>query len=87
MGGVFAVGTVIPGKIHLLSQHLLSLKRFALDEVLEHSRQVLGCFLVLSVLIWASKSEPHPVRPLWRTHTKTGTPCWSMSLVWWLASC
>jgi hypothetical protein len=25
---------------------------------------VLGCFLVLSVLIWASRSEPHPVRPL-----------------------
>ena len=25
---------------------------------------MLGCFLVLSVLIWASRSEPHPVRPL-----------------------
>jgi len=37
-------------------------------EVLEHSLQVLGCFLVLSVLIWASKSEPHPVRPLLAAH-------------------
>ena len=64
MGGVFAVSTVIPGKIQHLVRHLQSLKQLGLDEVLEHSLQVLGCFLVLSVLIWASKSEPHPVRPL-----------------------
>jgi len=25
---------------------------------------VLGCFLALSALIWASKGEPHPVKPL-----------------------
>ena len=64
MGGVFAVSTVIPEKIQHLASHLENLKHFAADEVLEHSLQVLGCFLVLSVLIWASKSEPHPVRPL-----------------------
>jgi hypothetical protein len=31
---------------------------------LELSLRVLGCFLLLSLLIWVSKSEPHPVRPL-----------------------
>jgi len=64
MGGVFAVSTVIPEKIQHLAAHLETIKQFALGEVLEHSLQVLGCFLVLSVLIWASRSEPHPVRPL-----------------------
>ena len=64
MGGVFAVSTVIPGKIQHLAQHLGTLQQFAPAEVLEHSLQVLGCFLVLSVLIWASKSEPQLVRPL-----------------------
>lgn len=64
MGGVFAVSTVLPEKILHLAEHLEDIRRFAPDEVLEHSLQVLGCFLVLSVLIWASKSEPRPVRPL-----------------------
>ena len=64
MGGVFAVSTVLPGKIQHLVAHLAVIRRLAPDEVLEHSLQVLGCVLVLSVLIWASKSEPHPVRPL-----------------------
>ena len=64
MGGVFAVSTVIPEKIQHLAAHLETIKQFALGEVLEHSLQVLGCSLVLSVLIWASKSEPQPVRPL-----------------------
>jgi hypothetical protein len=58
MGGVFAVSTVIPGKIQHLAQHLETLKQFAPDEVMEHSLQILGCCLVLLVLIWASKSEP-----------------------------
>jgi len=64
MGGVFAVSTVIPEKIQHLAAHLEDLRQIAFGEVLEHSLQVLGCFLVLSVLIWASRSEPHPVRPL-----------------------
>ena len=64
MGGVFAVSTVLPGKIQRLAAHLAFIRQFAPGEVLEHSLQVLGCFLVLSVLIWASKSEPQPVRPL-----------------------
>jgi hypothetical protein len=64
MGGVFAVSTVLPEKIQHLAAHLETTNQFALGEVMEHSLQVLGCFLVLSVLIWASRSEPHPVRPL-----------------------
>ena len=64
MGGVFAVSTVLPEKIQHLATHLESIRSFASAEVLEHALQVLGCFLVLSVLIWASRSEPHPVKPL-----------------------
>ena len=64
MGGVFAVSTVIPGKIQHLAQRLGTLDPFALDQAFEPSLQLLGCFVVLSVLIWASNSEPQPVRPL-----------------------
>ena len=64
MGGVFAVSTVLPEKIQRLAYHLGTITQIASGEVLEYFLQVLGCFLVLSVLIWASKSEPHPVRPL-----------------------
>lgn len=66
MGGIFAVSTVLPETIHHLAVHLESIKRWGLEteEVLEHGLQVLGCFLLLSVLIWASKSESRPVNPL-----------------------
>lgn len=64
MGGIFAVSTVLPEKIQRLAYHLGTINSSGTGGVLEHSLQVLGCFLVLSVLIWASKSEPHPVRPL-----------------------
>jgi hypothetical protein len=64
MGGVFAVSTVLPEKIQRLAADLEAVKQFVPGDALEHSLQVLGCFLVLSVLIWASRSEPHPVRPL-----------------------
>ena len=64
MGGIFAVSTVLPEKIQHLASHLETIGQIAPVEVLEHSLQVLGCFLVISVLIWASRSEPHPVRPL-----------------------
>ena len=64
MGGIFAVSTVLPEKIQHLAYHLETINRFGTDGVLDHSLHVLGCFLVLSVLIWASKSEPHPARPL-----------------------
>jgi hypothetical protein len=64
MGGIFAVSTVLPGKVQQLTFHLKTINRFETDGVLNHGLQILGCFLVLSVLIWASKSEPNPVRPL-----------------------
>jgi len=64
MGGVFAVSTVLPEKIQCLAHDLATINHFGTDGVLDHGLQVLGCFLVLSVLIWASKSEPHPARPL-----------------------
>jgi hypothetical protein len=49
MGAIFAVSAVIPGKVlHLAEQSL----------------QLLGCFLLLSVLVWASGSEPAPRAPL-----------------------
>jgi hypothetical protein len=63
MGGVFAVSTVLPEKIQHLAFHLGTLKQFP-EEVLEHSLQVAGCFLVLSVLIWASRTEASQVHPL-----------------------
>jgi hypothetical protein len=68
MGWIFAVSAVLQGKIQHLAAHLDTIRQFAVGEVVEHSLQVLGCFLVLSVLIWASKSEPHPVRPLLAYH-------------------
>ena len=46
MGGVFAVNTVLPEKI----QHLETINRFGAYGGLDHRLQVLGCFLVLSVL-------------------------------------
>ena len=64
MGGIFAVSTVLPGKVQQLAFHLKTINRFGIDGVLGYGLQILGCFLVLSVLIWASKSEPNPVRPL-----------------------
>jgi hypothetical protein len=57
MGGVFAVSTVLPEKIQHLAAHLEGIRQIAIGEVLEHSLQVLGCFLVLSVLIWAKEQR------------------------------
>jgi hypothetical protein len=64
MGGVFAVSTVLPEKIQRLAADPEAFGQFVPGDALDHALQVLGCFLVLSVLIWASRSEPHPVRPL-----------------------
>ena len=64
MGGIFAVSTALPEKIQHLARHLGTLRQFAPDEALEHCLQVAGCFLVLSVLIWASRTEARQVHPL-----------------------
>ena len=47
-----------------LTFHLKTIIRLGADGVLNHGLQILGCLMLLSVLIWASKSEPNPVRPL-----------------------
>ena len=64
MGGIFAVSTVLPGKVQQLTFHLKTINRLGADGVLNHGLQILGCLMVVSVLVWASRSEPHPVRPL-----------------------
>ena len=64
MGGIFAVSTVLPGKIQHLANHLETISRFGTEEALAHALQVLGCFLVLSVLIWASRTEARQIHPL-----------------------
>jgi len=51
MGGVFAVSTVLPEKIQHLAHDLATINRSGTDGELDHGLQVLGCFLVLSVLI------------------------------------
>ena len=63
MGGIFAVSTVLPGKIQHLAYHLETISRFGTEAALEHALQVLGCFLVLSVLIWASRTESRQNHP------------------------
>ncbi len=64
MGGIFAVSTVLPEKIQRLAAVLEAIGQFAPGHALDHSLQVLGCFLVLSVLLWASRTETRQVHPL-----------------------
>lgn len=64
VGGIFAVSTVLPEKIQHLAFHVGTISRAGNAEAVEHSFQLLGCFLVLSVLIWASRTEPRQVHPL-----------------------
>ncbi len=74
MGGIFAVSTVLPGKIQHLAYHLETISRFGTEAALEHALQVLGCFLVLSVLIWASRTESRQIHPLLAYPPAAGTP-------------
>ena len=64
MGGIFAVSTVLPGKVQQLAFHLKTINHFGPAGALTPGLQSLGCLMVLSALIWASKSEARPVRPL-----------------------
>jgi hypothetical protein len=68
MGGIFAVSTVLQGKVQHLAFHLKTINRFGPDGVLNHGLQILGCLMLLSA-------------PCWHTHPTTGTRCWYMSLV------
>ena len=55
---------MLPEKIQHLAFHVGTISRAGNAEAVEHSFQVMGCFLVLSVLIWASRTEPRQVHPL-----------------------
>lgn len=61
MGGVFAISTVIPGKLQHLAYHLETWHRIGADGVVGHGLQLVSCFVLLSVLIWASKAEGRAV--------------------------
>ena len=64
MGGILAASTVIPEKIHYLAYDIGSLNSGDIGRFAEHSLQLFGSFLVLSVLIWASTVEPRKTSPL-----------------------
>ena len=64
MGVVFAVSTVIPGKIQHLAYHLKTINHFGTDGFLDHGLQLLGCFLVISVLIWTEERTTRKTRLL-----------------------
>ena len=83
VGGVFAVSTVLPEKIQHLALHLGTISRTETAEVVEHSLQVMRCFLVLSVLIWASRTEPRQVHPLlaYPPHSRESVPAHTAGLV------
>lgn len=63
-GGIFAVSTVLPGKIQHLTLHLVQTNRSGLNELTEHSLQLIGCFVLLSVLIWLAERSQIQRNPL-----------------------
>lgn len=64
MGGVFAISSVVPRKLQHLAYHLETLNRLGAEGVVGHALQLGSCFVLLSVLIWASKTENNAVNPL-----------------------
>jgi len=71
-GGIFAISTVLPGNIEHLALHLVQSKRFGFDGLAEHSLQLVGCFVLLSVLIWLAEHRQIKRHPLlsYPPHTK-----------------
>ena len=63
-GGILAASTLIPGKLDHLIYDTGSLNGGGIEHIAEHSLQLFGSFLVLSVLIWASRVEPRKTTPL-----------------------
>lgn len=55
---------MIPGKLYQLVCDTGSLNSWGIERLAEHSLQLFGSFLVLSVLIWASTVEPQKTSPL-----------------------
>jgi len=63
-GGIFAVSTVLPDKIQHLTLHRVQTNRSGLDALTEHSLQLIGCFVLLSVLIWLTERSQIQRNPL-----------------------
>ena len=70
MGGILAASTVIPEKIHYLAYDIGSLNSVGIGSFAEHSLQLFGSFLVLSVLIWQAQSNLERLARYWRIRPK-----------------
>jgi hypothetical protein len=72
VGGIFAISTVLPDKIEHLAIHLVEINRSGVDGLAEHSLQLVGCFVLLSVLIWLAEGKQVKRHPLlsYPPHTK-----------------
>lgn len=64
VGGIFAVSTVLPEKIEHLALHLVEINSSGVDGLAEHSLQLVGCFALLSVLIWLGEQGQVKRHPL-----------------------
>ena len=64
MGGILAASTVIPGKLDQLVYAIGSLNTGGLGRFAEDLLRLVGSFLALSVLIWASTVEPRKTSTL-----------------------
>ena len=63
-GGIFAVSTVLPGKLQQLAFHLLTSHHNGAVRSAEHVLQLIGCFMLLSVLIWRAERGKSIRNPL-----------------------
>jgi hypothetical protein len=71
-GGIFAVSTVLPEKIQHLALHLVDINGAGTIGLAEHTLQLVGCFVLLSVLIWLAERGLNKRHPLlsYPPHTK-----------------
>jgi hypothetical protein len=72
VGGIFAVSTVLPEKVEHVALHLVAINRSGVDGLVEHSLQLVGCFVLLSALIWLAEGKQVKRHPLlsYPSHTK-----------------
>ena len=63
-GGIVAVSAVLPEKIEHLALHLVETNQSGVDGLVEHSLQLVGCFVLLSVLIWLAEGKQVKRHPL-----------------------
>lgn len=71
-GGIFAVSTVLPEKVEHLALDLVAINHSGGNGVGEHALQLVGCFVLLSVLIWLAEGKQVKRHPLlsYPSHTK-----------------